>query len=199
VAEESEALRTDIEVRRESMAGTIDAIEDRVVPSRIVERRKHALRDWAGNMKNRVMGTAHAASERTGSTAEKIGGGVSVAADAVSNAPEQVQRATAGSPLIAGAVAFGVGSLIAVLIPETEPEHRAVSAMQPQLGAVSDAAKDIGQHALDTAKSGAQEAAQDLKESATSHAQEVADDAMDAGQQVKQAATEVGNPPSSPR
>jgi hypothetical protein len=193
VAQESEALRSDIEDRRESMAGTIDAIEDRVVPSRIVERRKNAARDWAGNVKSRVMGTAHAAGDRTGSTAAKLGDGVSAATDAVSNAPEQMQRATAGSPLIAGAVAFGVGALIAALIPETEPEQRAVAAMQPQLDAATDAVKDAGQHALETAKSSAQDAAQDLKDSASSHAQEAADEAKDAAQQVKAAATETGN------
>ena len=86
---------------------------------------------------------------------------MSHAADAVANAPEQVQRATAGSPLIAGAVAFGLGALVAALLPETEPEQRAVAAVQPQLAAATDAVKDAGQQALETAKSSAQDAAQE--------------------------------------
>jgi hypothetical protein len=187
---ESEALRADIEDRRESMAGTIDAIEDRVVPSRIIERRKSAARGWVGDVKGRVMGTTGAASEQAGSTVAKIGDGMSAATDAVSNAPAQVQRATAGSPLIAGAVAFGIGALVAALLPETEPERRAVDAVQPQLAAATDAVKDAGQQALETAKSSAQDAAQDLKESASTHAQEIAGEAKSAGEQVKQAASD---------
>jgi hypothetical protein len=101
-----------------------------------------------------------------------------------------VRRATAGSPLIAGAVAFGIGALVAALLPETEPEQRAVAAVQPQLTAATDAVKGAGQQALDTARSSAQDAAQDLKDSATSHAHEVASQAKEAGQQVKDVATE---------
>ena len=92
VGEESEALKADIEDRRESMTGTIDAIEDRVVPSRIIERRKNAARGWVGDVKERVMGTTGAASGQAGSTVGKIGDGVSAATDAVTNAPAQVQR-----------------------------------------------------------------------------------------------------------
>jgi len=172
------------------MAGTIDAIEDRVVPSRIIERRKNAAREWAGDVKTRVMGTTGAASANAGSTVGRIGDSVSAATDAVSNAPAQVQRATAGSPLIAGAVAFGIGALVAALLPETKPEQRAVGAVQPQLATATDAMKDAGQQALETAKSSAQDAAQDLKESASTHAQEIANQAKDAGEQVKQATTD---------
>jgi hypothetical protein len=92
--------------------------------------------------------------------------------------------------LIAGAVALGVGALVAALLPETEPEQRAVAAMQPQLAAATEAVKDVGQQAVETAKSSAQGAAQTLKESAADHAHEVAAQAKDAPQQVKDAAAE---------
>ena len=59
VGQESEALKADIEQRRESMTGTIDAIEDKVVPSRIIERRRTAVSGWVGGVKERVMGSAH--------------------------------------------------------------------------------------------------------------------------------------------
>ena len=38
MGQESEELKADIEQRRENMSETIDAIEDRVVPGRIIER-----------------------------------------------------------------------------------------------------------------------------------------------------------------
>ena len=190
MGQESEALREDIQQRRESMTGTIDAIEDKVVPSRIIERRRAAVTGWAGGIKERVMGSPSTTDESASSTIGKLSHGVSHATEAVSDAPAQVQRATAGSPLIAGAIAFGIGALVAALLPETGPEQRAVAAVQPQLNAATEAVKDAGQQALDTAKSSSQDAAQDLKDSATSHAHEVADQAKDAGQQVKDAAAE---------
>jgi gas vesicle protein len=188
VGQESEALRVDIAQRRESMTDTIDAIEDRVVPSRIIERRRTAFRSWVGGAKERVMGSAHAAGDQASSTASKVGDGMSHATDAVTNAPQQVQRATAGSPLIAGAVAFGIGALVAVLLPESGPEQRAVAAVQPQLAAAADAVKDAGQQAIETAKTSAQDAAQQFKSSATEHAHEVSDEAKSAAAQVKDTA-----------
>jgi hypothetical protein len=189
VGEESAALKADIEQRRESMTGTIDAIEDKVVPSRIIQRRRAAMSGWAGNVKERVMGTALSATGHTSSTAERLNDRMNQATDAVADAPAQVQRATAGSPLIAGAIAFGIGALVAAMLPETDTEQRVVAAVQPQLATATDAVKDAGQHALDTAKSSAQGAAQDLKDSASDHAQEVADQAKDAGRQVKDTAS----------
>ncbi len=196
MGQESEALRADIEQRRESMSGTIDAIEDKVVPSRIIERRRTAVSSWVGGAKERVMGSAHVAGDQASSAASKVSDGFSHAADAVGDAPQQVQRATAGSPLIAGAVAFGVGALVAVLLPETEPEQRAVAAVQPQLAAATDAVKDAGQQAIETAKSSAQDAAQELKSSATDHAHEVTDEAKSAATQVKDTAQQANSTPS---
>ncbi len=190
MGQESEALKEDIQQRRASMTGTIDAIEDKVVPSRIIDRRRAAMTGWAGGIKERVMGSASTTAESASSTVGKVGDGVSQVTEAMSEAPAQVQRATAGSPLIAGAVAFGIGALVAALLPETRAEQRAVAAVQPQLNAATEAVKDAGQEAIDTAKSSAQDAAQDLKDSATSHAQDVAGQAKDTGQQVKDAAAE---------
>ena len=185
MGEESEALKTDIEHRRQSMTDTIDAIEDKVVPSRIIERRRAAVAGWGSRVKDRVMGPVHSAGDQASSVSGKLGEGLSNATDAVGNAPEQMQRATAGSPLIAGAVAFGVGALVAVLLPETEPEQRAVAAVQPQLAAATEAVRDVGQQTMETAKSSAQDATQELKDSATGHAQDMAEQAKEATQEVK--------------
>ncbi len=185
MGQESEELRADIEQRRESMSETIDAIEDRVVPGRIIERRRQAAREWTGGLRDRVMGSGHTVGDQAGSAADRLSGGVSQATDKIAQAPEQLQRATAGSPLIAGALAFGIGALLAAVLPETEPERRAVQAVQPQVDAATGALKDVGQQALQTAESSARDAAQELKESAADHAHEVADQAKDAGRQLK--------------
>src|SRR3954454_6322679 len=175
------------------MSETIDAIEDRVVPSRIIQRRRTAVTSWVGGVKERVMGTTQSATGQAGNAAHKLGDGVSSATDAMSNAPAQVQSATRGSPLIAGAIAFGIGALIAAVLPETEAERKAVESVQPQVAAATDAVKDAGQHAMEAAKSSGQEAMRDLKDSASTHAQEVAGEMKDAGQHVKETADARGS------
>jgi hypothetical protein len=191
VGQEAEALRADIEQRRENMSGTIDAIEDRVVPSRVIQRRRNDVRGWFTGAKERLMGSAHGMTDQASGAAHSMGDSVSNAADAARHVPDQVQQATAGSPLIAGAVAFGIGALVAALLPETDTERKAVESVQPQVAAAADAVKEAGQHALETAKASGQEAVQDLKESASSHTQEVTEAAKDAGQQVGQQVKET--------
>jgi len=78
--------------------------------------------------------------------------------------------------LLAGAIAFGAGALVAALLPETEVEHHVAEQVQPQMGAAASAAQDVGKHAMETAKSSAQEAAHDVQETATDHAHQAADE-----------------------
>jgi len=174
---EAEALKADIEYRRENMSGTIDAIGDRVVPGRVVARKREAAGSWMRGVRERVMGSA---SSTTGHVSDRVGGGVSSAAETVTQAPRQVASATGdatrGSPLLAGAIAFGAGALVAALLPETEVEHHVAEQVQPQMGAAASAAQDVGKHAMETAKSSAQEAAHDVQETATDHAHQAADE-----------------------
>ena len=73
MGQESEELRADIERRRESMTGTIDAIEDRVVPGRIIERRRQAAREWVGGVRERVMGPPQTIKHQASSAADRVG------------------------------------------------------------------------------------------------------------------------------
>src|SRR4029079_4566076 len=56
MGETTDQLKADIEYRRERMSGTVDAIEERVVPGRIIRRRTDAARGWMGQARTRVMG-----------------------------------------------------------------------------------------------------------------------------------------------
>ena len=118
----------------------------------------------------------------------------------VADAPERVQRGRRrSSPLIAGAVAFGIGALVTVLLPETEPEQRAArAAVQPQLAAATEAIKDAVQHSR-PAKSSAEDAVADLKDSATDHAHEVTEQAKTATEQVKETAQQVSTQSAAAR
>ena len=111
------------------------------------------------------------------------------AKETVGNVPATVGRSTGGNPLVAGAIAFGLGAMIASLLPETEAERTAVEKVQPQIDAATHAVADSGNEALDTAKEAAQGAVADLKDTASQKAQEVKSQATDAAAEVKQQAT----------
>jgi ElaB/YqjD/DUF883 family membrane-anchored ribosome-binding protein len=175
MGQSTEELSQDIAETRQSMTANVDALQDKVSPSAIVERRKQAARGRMLGVRDRVMGTAHSVRSSAGDTAGSTTGSVKDSAQsAVSGAQDRVE----GSPLAAGLVAFGAGMLISALIPASEKE--AVAA-----GHVVDAAKEHGQPVMDQAKSMAQDVAQDVKQTATQAAQEVKDTATDSAERVK--------------
>jgi hypothetical protein len=189
----AEELRSDIAERRRNMTGTVDAIEDRVMPGRIIDRRKRATRQWWHDTRDRVMGTSGDTVQRTKGRMQDMAEDVEQVAGKVTEAPAQLAEHTRGAPLIAGGIAFGIGALLAIVIPETDPERRAGEAIAPQLSAATDAVKDAGQQALETAKGAAQEAVGELKESAGEHAGQVADEAKDAGREMAGEAKRAGS------
>ena len=184
----ADELRADIERRRENLSGTVDAIEDRVRPGRIIERRRQAVRAKLGSARDRVMGTRDELGDRVSGAAGSTATRVREVGSEVADVPERLADQTRGAPLIAGAVAFGVGALVALVLPETEAEHRMADTVQPQIAAATEAAKEAGREVLETAQDVSQGAVAELKESAGEHAAEVAGQAKDAGDQVKSAA-----------
>ena len=178
MGQSTEELTSQIEDTRGRMASDLDALQDKVSPSAIVQRRKEATRNRISSLRDRVMGTAQSAggtvSDKVPSPsgmASSVQGGVQ---SGVSSAQDRVQ----GSPLAAGLVAFGAGVVVASLLPasqrEAEAAHRVV-----------ETAKDKGQPLMDDAKEAGQQLGQDLKERATEAAQQVKDSATESAQQVK--------------
>jgi uncharacterized protein YjbJ (UPF0337 family) len=186
VGQTADELKVDIERRRENLSGTVDAIEDRVLPGRIIERRRQAVRNRLSSARDRMMGTRD---QVTGTISDAAGQAASRVPD-VTEVPVRVADQTRGAPLIAGSVAFGLGALIAMLLPETETEHHVAEKVQPQLAAATDAAKDVGRQALETAQEVSQGAVEELKESAAERVAEVKDQAKKSGEQVRETAKE---------
>src|SRR5690606_32917457 len=110
------------------------------------------------------------------------------ARQAMSDAPQHVQRQTRGNPLTAGMIAFGVGTLIGSALPESSAERRAARAATERVD-VDGVKQRLTEHA-EQVRSGvqtrAQEAAEDLKVSAQQAAQDVKRHAQDEGQRVKE-------------
>jgi ElaB/YqjD/DUF883 family membrane-anchored ribosome-binding protein len=147
MGQSTEELSGEIAETRRSLASDLDALQDRVSPSSIVERRKAAAKGRVRHLRQRVMGTVHDVRDTTTSGMSSAGG--------------SVQDRYDGAPLAAGLVAFGAGMVIASLFPASERE--AVAA-----GNVVDAAKERGEPMLEEAKGQAQQVAQEVRSAAES-------------------------------
>jgi hypothetical protein len=171
VVQDPQELKRDIEATRSHLGTTLDAIGDRVSPGRIVARRKDRIRDRFGSVRDSVMGSAssvqsslqggaHEVADRVGSAAGSIG-------EEARQAPAQIASQTRGNPLAAGLVAFGLGMIVATLIPASEPEQHAAVALKEKLEPLQDQAKQIGGELKDAVQESARGALEDVKASAT--------------------------------
>lgn len=194
MGQRTEELTTEIEQTRESLASDLDALQDRVSPSAIMDRRKAAARDrWEG-MRSRVMGTASSAHGTVSSSASGVAGSVSGTAQgavgSVRDAGTTAQRQVQGSPLGAGLVAFGAGLVISSLLPASHREAQAASQLldvaqdkaQPLVEEAKEAARSVGQDVAQNAG----EAAQQVKETATDSASRVTEEGRSAADSVKE-------------
>ncbi|WP_148613475.1 DUF3618 domain-containing protein [Nocardioides rubriscoriae] len=163
MGQDTDQLTTDIADTRDRMSTHLDELQDKVSPAAIVDRRKQAARAKVGGLREKALGTARSANDATPS-----------ASDAADTARQQFQ----GAPLAAGLAAFGLGMVVAALVPASEAESRA--AVQ-----VKDAVQDKAQPLVDDAKQAATELGADLKDSAASSAQQVKDVGTDAVGTVK--------------
>jgi len=175
----AEELRGQLAVERSNLGSDLEAIGDRVSPSRIAQRKRAAARQRFSGMRDRVMGTAD---DLRDAVASPVGGAGSSAVESMRDAPAQLRRSAQGNPLAAGLVAFGVGLVVATLLPETEPEHQLAERVQPQLENMAASAGEAAQELVESVKPAAQQAAQEIKQDAheaVEHLKEQASDAAD--------------------
>jgi len=159
-----EELNTEIAGTRESLATDLDALQDRVSPQAVLDRRKAAVRSRAQGLRSRVMGS------------DDSSGGLSSAG---SSAVDTAQHKVEGSPLAAGMVAFFAGVLVSAAIPATRTESRLSQK-------AVDTAKEHGQPAADAMKSAGQDMAEGLKDSAQQAVQEVKSSTQQSAQRVQE-------------
>ena len=171
----TEELNAEIAGTRESLASDLDALQDRVSPSAIVERRKAAAKGRIHQLRARVMGSVDSATSSTGHASGHAAGAVR---DGASGVVDAAGDKVEGSPLAAGLVAFGAGMLIAALMPPTDAEVRASQRLV-------DAAKEHGQPVIDEAKARGQEMGAQLKDSASQAAEEVKGTAQQSVERVQ--------------
>ncbi|MGJ9372926.1 DUF3618 domain-containing protein [Nesterenkonia sp. CF4.4] len=162
-----EEIRADIERTRSSLSLDVDAVADKVSPSKVAQRQTEKIRSTVGGWKDHVMGSADDASTKVSDQAHH-------AADGVQQAPGAAKQKTRGNPLAAGLIALGAGWLAASIVPASEPEKRAAAKLE-----------DRAQPLVDDAKSQAKSMAEELKEPAQESVQRVRDSAAESAQNVK--------------
>ena len=214
-----DVIRRQIEDTRRELSYDVDALNEKVNPARVVDRRVAAAKGRVTSLKEKVMGSAQdttsqahgMASNAAGSVqgaassaADSVQSAASTAMGAVQQAPDTIVRQAQGNPLAAGLIAFGVGWLVSSLLPasskERELAQQAEDAFKEHKDAILEpakqAAQEIGdqlkpaaQQAVDSVKSTAQDAASTVAEEGKSAAQDVQGQAQQSKQSVQSTAT----------
>src|SRR3954466_11684740 len=199
-----DVIRRQIEDTRANLSYDVDALNEKVNPTRVVDRRVGRAKSTVTGLKDRVFGVAHDTGQHAGGTASNVAGSVpgaastasenvsnaaSTAADAVQSAPQTIQRQAQGNPLAAGLIAFGVGWLVSSLLPTSEKEKQlasqAESAVREHSQPLVDQAKNVAQEIGDNLKPAAQDAVESVKATAQDGVQTVKQEGQSAAQDVQ--------------
>ncbi len=171
-------IREDIERTRAELGQDVDALADKVTPSKIAERQTRKMRRALTSVKDRVMGVA---SDVTDSAQDAIGH----AGDVVADAPQKVASSTRGNPIAVGLIAFGVGWLASSLIPASRVEQRAAQQAKDAAAPLIDEAKDVAAEAADHLREPARDAVDAVRERAAQAVETVRDEGEAAASQVQ--------------
>ena len=195
---EPEQIRAEIERTQASLGHDVDALTEKVTPSRIVERRVGRVRSTMGRWKDTVMGTTpgrggpasaagrvsgvvsqagQSASGTAATAASTVSDAASSGAQALQEAPQMIRQQARGNPLAAGLIAFGAGWLVSSLLPPSRTERQLA-------GQARDKVQEVGQPLARTVGQAAAEVKENLREPAQQAVESVRSTATDAGQTV---------------
>ena len=199
-----DVIRRQIEETRRELSYDVDALNEKVNPARVMDRRVHAAKGKLSRAKDKVMGTAVDTKEKVMGTAHDTGyqaqgmasnavgtvqDAASSAVGAVQQAPDTIVRQTQGNPLAAGLIAFGAGWLISSLLPATQKEQelaqQAETALREHKDTLLEPAKQAAQEMGEQLKPAAQEAVESVKATAQDAAATVKDEGQAAVQDVQ--------------
>lgn len=186
MTESPDAIRADIEKTRAELGLDVDALADKVTPSKVVDRQMDKVRGAFGSLRERVMGAA-----------EDAASSVSGLADDASGLGSQVKRKAEGAPLAVGLIAFGFGLLVAGLIPASRKEKDIAGAVREKAQPLVDEATELAKEVAADLREPAQAAAEAVKERASEAVDNVKSEASDATgavtDQAQQARDHVSN------
>lgn len=187
-------IRAEIERTRYELSQDVDALAEKVSPTKAVSRQTNRMREGFISVKENIMGTpehhagpsagqrARYAAEDARGTArevadqargyvdeagERVGEWAEDAQHALQQAPAQLRGRTAGNPLAAGLIALGAGWLIGSMIPSSEAEQRAAARVKDEAAPLVDEAKQVAQQVREELEPIARDAAESVKATAS--------------------------------
>jgi hypothetical protein len=179
-----EEIKRNIDVTRNALSADVEALHDKVSPSKAVGRQVDKTRSAIAGVKDKVMGSVESVSSSASDGASSVG-------DAISGAPHKVSARAQGNPLAAGLIAFGAGWLISSLLPASTVEKKvagqAKEHAQPMIDHLTDSAAEL----KDTMAQPLHEAVDSVRSSATDATSAVADDGRSAFEDVKSQAVQA--------
>jgi hypothetical protein len=188
-----DVIRQQIEDTRRELSYDVDALNEKVNPARVVDRRVAAAKGRVTRVKEKVMGSAQDTASSAQGMASNAAGSVqdtaSSAVGAVQQAPDAIVRQAQGNPLAAGMIAFGVGWLVSSLLPATQKEQelaqQAESMVREHKDELLEPAKHAAQEIGDQLKPAAQQAVESVKSTAQDAASTVGEEGKSAAQDVQ--------------
>jgi len=203
-----DVIRRQIEDTRRELSYDVDALNEKVNPARVMDRRVSAAKGRMTRVKEKVMGSAQDTTYQAHGMASNAAGTVqdaaSTAVETVQQAPDMVIRQTQGNPLAAGLIAFGAGWLISSLLPASQKEQQLAQQAETAfkenkdtlLQPVKQAAQEMGeqlkpaaQDAVESVKATAQDAAETVKAEGQSAVQDVQGQAQQSKETVQSQAS----------
>ena len=188
-----DVIRRQIEDTRRELSYDVDALNEKVNPSRVMDRRVTAAKGRVTNLKEKVMGTAQDTTSQAQGMASNAAGSVqgaaSNAADTMQQAPQMMKQQTQGNPRAAGLIAFGVGWLVSSLLPASQKEQQlaqqAESTVKEHKDTLLEPAKQAAQEMGEELKPAAQQAMDSVKSSAQGAAGTVTEEGKSAAGDVQ--------------
>jgi hypothetical protein len=182
-----EEIERQIDITRASLRTDVDALGEKVSPSKVVQRRVESVRGTATSLKDRIMGSNDPDSGGLRAAGDSIQSGVSSAKDAVSSAPDKARRRTQGNPLAAGVIAFGIGWLVSSLAPASRPEQELARLAEDKAGDLVEPLQEAAREVGDSMKDPLRQSAHELQQTASDAAGATADDAKAAAHRLADA------------
>jgi hypothetical protein len=167
-------LRQDIEQTRDELGRDVDALAEKVMPSRVAERQMRKVSGRMSSLKDSVMGTV-------GSAEDTVGEALDSAGDTIGSATHSAARTARGNPLAMGLLVLAGSWLASSLIPSTAAEERAAARAKQALAGSGLAEEAAGM--VQGVKAGMGEAVHASAESLTSTTSEAVSHVVDDAKQ----------------
>ncbi|MBS0022913.1 DUF3618 domain-containing protein [Microbacterium paraoxydans] len=180
MSDSPDAIRADIERTRAEFGRDVDALADKVTPSKVVHRQTQKMKGAARSVVDRVMGVAD-------DTGDRIGDATSSVADAGRHAVTKAQ----GNPLAVGLMAFAAGLVVAAVIPSSAKEKELAGELKEKAQPLVDEAAQVAKTVGEDLREPAQEAFAAVKDEATGAAEHIRDEASSAVDEVKGSAQDA--------